>query len=60
MEKRMSLEDYKKKVENYLKSSKVESKLIKSWMKAYEKDIQEAYKNSWKVEEIAIPMILGY
>jgi len=52
MEKRMSLEDYKKKVENYLKSSKVESKLIKSWMKAYE--------NSWKVEEIAIPMILGY
>lgn len=54
----MTLEVYKKQVENYLINSKVEKPLIKSWMKTYDKDIHEAYNKNWKVEEIAFPMIL--
>lgn len=60
MKEQMSLENYKNKVEDYLRNSKVENKLIDSWMKAYDKDISDAFNKHWKVEEIAIPMILGY
>ena len=56
----MSLENYKNKVKDFLKNYKVRNELIYSWMKTYDIDILEAYNNHWKVQEIAIPMILGY
>lgn len=56
----MSLENYKKKIEDYLNNSNVDNELIISWMKTYDKDILDAFNNHWKVEEMAIPMILGY
>lgn len=60
MKEQMSLENYKNKVKDYLKNYKVRNELIYSWMKTYDKDILDAYNNHWKVEELAIPMILGY
>lgn len=60
MNQQMSLEDYKKEIVNYLINHKVKPDLIKSWMKVYDKDIEEAYNKHWKVKEIAVPMILGH
>lgn len=60
MKEQMSLENYKNKVKYYSKNYKVRNELIYSWMKTYDKDILDAYNNHLKVEEIAIPMILGY
>lgn len=55
----MTLEEYKDKIRHYLEDSRIEKSLIDRLMKVYKKDIQEAYEKNWKVEEIAIPMILG-
>ena len=56
----MTLEEYKKKVEDYLRNSGEMEETINYSMKIYEDDIVYAYKNNWEVESIALPMALGY
>lgn len=56
---KMTLQDYKRLVENFLKSLKTPEQRIKNLMKECESDIQEAYKKNWDVKSIAIPMSMN-
>lgn len=56
----MTLDEYKEKIEEYMRYWKVEEKLIKKWMRLCENDIIYAYQHDWEIESIALPIMLGY
>lgn len=56
---KITLEEYKKKVEECLKNLNNQQSHIKKLMTTYDKDIQEAFKNNWQPMSIALPMSMG-
>lgn len=55
----MTLQDYKRLVESFLKSLKTPEQRIKNLMKECVSDIQGAYKKNWDVKSIEIPMSMN-
>lgn len=61
MQKQMTLENYKKQIEEWLLTKlKLSTEVTKSLMKEYETDFQEFYENNWKVPVVCSAMMMGY
>ena len=56
----MTLEEYKKKVEDFLNKNSNDSIGTEKLMKEYEDDFQKFLADGWKPEVAATVMVMGY
>ena len=60
MEQKMTLEEYKKKVEDFLNKNSNDSTGTMKLMKEYEDDLPKFLADGWEPEVAATAMVMGY